>query len=50
ALWKRQHAVLFAGFSRGTHQYYATGHNIHRENPKAVADAIRFVAASQPAK
>ncbi|XXF80032.1 alpha/beta hydrolase [Myxococcaceae bacterium GXIMD 01537] len=50
ALWKRQHAVLFAGFSRGTHQYYATGHNIHRESPKAVADAIRFVAASQPAK
>lgn len=44
AIWKRQHAALFAGFSRGTHQYFATGHNIHRENPAAVADAIRAVA------
>lgn len=43
ALWKRQHALLFAGYSRGVHQYFATGHNIHRENPKAVADAIRAV-------
>lgn len=42
-LWKREHAELFAGASRGFHQYYATGHNIHRENPKAVADAIRSV-------
>ena len=46
AIWKREHALLFAGFSRGTHQYFATGHNIHRENPKAVADAIRSVAAA----
>ena len=46
ALWKRQHAALFAGFSRGTHQYFATGHNIHREDPKAVADAIRSVIAA----
>ncbi len=46
AIWKRQHAALFAGFSRGTHQYFATGHNIHRENPKAVADAIRAVAGT----
>ena len=45
ALWKRQHADLFAGVSRGRHQYFATGHNIHRENPKGVAEAIRFVAA-----
>lgn len=45
ALWKRQHAELFAGFSHGIHQYYDTGHNIHREDPKAVADAIRFVVA-----
>jgi pimeloyl-ACP methyl ester carboxylesterase len=45
SLWKRQHAGLFAGVSRGMHQYYVTGHNIHRENPKAVAEAIRFVAA-----
>ena len=45
ALWKRQHAELFAGLSRGTHEYFDTGHNIHRENPKAVADAIRSVLA-----
>lgn len=44
SLWKAQHAALFAGFSRGTHHYFATGHNIHRENPKAVADAIRAIA------
>ena len=48
-LWKRQHAELFASFSRGTHQYFVTGHNIHREDPKAVADAIRFVAAASQA-
>lgn len=47
ALWKQQHAALFAGYVRGTHQYFATGHNIHRENPKAVADAIRSVAVVQ---
>ena len=46
AIWKREHAALFAGYSRGTHQYFATGHNIHREDPKAVADAIRSVAAA----
>jgi pimeloyl-ACP methyl ester carboxylesterase len=46
ALWKREHAELFAGVSRGLHQYYAVGHNIHRENPKAVVEAIRFVAAA----
>ena len=44
ALWKRQHAALFAGYTRGMHQYFATGHNIHRERPKAVADGIRHVA------
>src|SRR5688572_5684251 len=49
ALWKRQHAELFAGVSRGIHQYYVTGHNIHRENPKAVAEAIRFVVAAPQA-
>ena len=49
ALWKRQHADLFAGVSRGFHQYYVTGHNIHRENPKAVAEAIRFVATASQA-
>jgi pimeloyl-ACP methyl ester carboxylesterase len=46
ALWKREHAELFAGVTRGLHRYYATGHNIHRENPKAVAEAIRFVAGT----
>lgn len=46
ALWKSEHADLFAGFSRGTHQYFATGHNIHRENPKAVADAVRNIVAA----
>jgi len=50
ALWKRQHATLFAGFSRGTHRYLATGHNIHREDPKAVADAIRAVAQADAAR
>lgn len=44
-MWKQRHAALFAGFSRGTHRYSAAGHNIHRENPKAVADAIRSIAA-----
>lgn len=47
ALWKLQHAALFATASRGMHQYFATGHNIHRENPKAVADAVRYVAAQE---
>lgn len=49
ALWKRQHAELFAGFSRGSHQYHLTGHNLHREKPQAVADAIRSVVAVAPA-
>ena len=49
AIWKRQHAALFASFSHGSHQYYATGHNIHRENPKAIADAIRSVVAASQA-
>ena len=44
----RQHAALFAGFTRGAHRYFATGHNIHREDPAAVADAIRDVAAITP--
>lgn len=44
SLWKAQHAALFAGFSQGTHRYFATGHNIHREDPDAVIDAIRSVA------
>jgi len=46
ARWKHQHAELFASFSRGSHQYFDTGHNIHRENPRAVADAVRTVLAA----
>lgn len=49
SLWRAQHAALFASFSRGTHRYFATGHNLHREDPKAVADAIRAVVAAAPA-
>lgn len=44
SLWKAQHAALFSGFSRGIHRYFTTGHNIHRENPAAVADAIKDIA------
>ncbi|WP_425481597.1 alpha/beta fold hydrolase [Cognatilysobacter lacus] len=45
ALWKMQHALLFAGFTRGMHAYVATGHNIERENPAAVVAAIGSVSA-----
>ena len=44
ALWKRQHAALFASYMRGMHEYLATGHNIQREKPTAIAGAIRYVA------
>lgn len=50
ALWKAQHAALFAAFSRGTHAYFATGHNIQRERPDAVVAAIRSVAQGARAK
>lgn len=43
-LWKAQHALLFASFTQGTHRYFDTGHNIHREDPKAVANLIREIA------
>ena len=46
ALWKAQHAALFATFSRGTHRYLATGHDVHREAAPAVVEAIRQVAAA----
>lgn len=49
-IWKQQHAELFAKSSRGIHKYYATGHNIHREKPKGVADAIRFVIVTSRAR
>jgi len=47
ALWKAQHAALFSTFNRGFHRYFVTGHNIHRENPAAVADAIRDIAGKR---
>jgi pimeloyl-ACP methyl ester carboxylesterase len=46
ALWKAQHATLFAGFSRGTHRYFDTDHNLHRAAPDAVVEAIREVAGA----
>lgn len=46
SLWKAQHSALFAGFSQGTHEYFDTGHNIHREDPSAVVKAIRAVAGA----
>jgi pimeloyl-ACP methyl ester carboxylesterase len=49
AIWKRLHGALFATFSSGSHFYFATGHNIHRERPKDVADAIRAAAAAASA-
>lgn len=44
ALWKAQHAALFSSFNRGTHRYFVTGHNIHREKPAAVAEMIKEIA------
>lgn len=44
ALWKTQHAGLFAAFHRGTHRYVDTGHDLHRQLPQAVVDAVRDVA------
>ena len=43
-LWQQQHEALFAGFARGRHDHFETGHNIHREDPAAVADAVRYIA------
>ena len=45
AVWKREHATLFAVVTRGRHLYLDTGHDIPHEDPKAVADAIRTVAS-----
>jgi pimeloyl-ACP methyl ester carboxylesterase len=47
-VWKREHAALFAAAVRGSHRYVDSGHNIHRERPGLVADAIREVAAAAP--
>ncbi|WP_343145378.1 hypothetical protein [Stenotrophomonas sp. ATCM1_4] len=46
AVWKAQHVMQFAGFARGSHRYFATGHNIHREDPAAIVDAIHAVTDS----
>lgn len=43
SLWKRQHAALFSQFSKGTHLYTQFGHNVHRESPKLVSDAVRMI-------
>ena len=40
-VWRQQHAALFAGFSKGSHEYLDNGHNIHQEAPNAVASAVR---------
>ena len=45
AIWKTLHTQLFAQFNRGQHLFFAdTGHNIHREQPAAVAEAIETAA------
>ncbi len=46
ALWKAQHALLFSGFTRGTHRYLATGHTLQREDPAAVVAAIQSVSGT----
>ncbi len=37
------HALLFSGFTRGSHRYLATGHTLQREDPAAVVTAIQSV-------
>ena len=44
ALWKAQHALLFSGFTRGSHRYLSTGHTLQREDPASVVAAIQSVA------
>jgi len=44
-IWKAQHALLFSTFARGVHRYVATGHDIAREDPAAVVQAIAEMAA-----
>jgi hypothetical protein len=44
ALWKAQHALLFSGFTRGSHRYLATGRTLQREDPAAVVAAINSVS------
>ncbi len=38
------HALLFSGFTRGSHRYLATGHTLQREDPAAVVAAIQSVS------
>lgn len=49
ALWKHQHALLFSAFTRGSHRYLPTGHNLQREDPAAVVAAISAVAGQAEA-
>jgi len=44
-IWKAQQALLFSTFARGVHRYVATGHDIAREDPAAVVQAIAEMAA-----
>ncbi len=44
-IWKAQHALLFSTFARGVHRYVATGHNIAKEDPATVVQAIGEMAA-----
>ncbi|MEG0185261.1 MAG: alpha/beta hydrolase [Stenotrophomonas sp.] len=46
AIWKAQHAQLFAAFVRGSHRYVATGHTVQREDPAAVVAAIAEVSGT----
>lgn len=38
------HALLFSGFTRGSHRYLATGHTLQREDPASVVAAIQSVS------
>ena len=50
ALAPRLAPAWFSAFSRDTHRYLDTGHNLHREDPAAVVDAIREVVALAAAR
>ena len=43
--WKDLHAQLFSQFSRGMHiQVADAGHNLHRERPELVIDAVHYLS------
>ncbi|MCV2886089.1 alpha/beta hydrolase [Aestuariibacter sp. AA17] len=44
-IWKQLHTNLFNHFNNGLHiKTSEVGHNIHKQNPELVIDAIRFVS------